>query len=87
VSPEPPVHPGEKKYQESEGYRERQIEGDETKILADPLGLLETHQKRNERRCDYRKEVRDEQVPVSNWLERQNVFLVRVVLFLKKNGR
>jgi hypothetical protein len=68
MSPEPAVHPGKKKYEESEGYRERQIKGNEAKILADPLGLLETHQKRNERRSDYRKEVRDEQVPVSDRL-------------------
>ena len=87
MAPEPAVHAGKKEDDESEGCRQRQIDRDESEVITDPLRVLEPHQKRKKGRRDYREEVSDEQVPVSNWLERQNVFLEGCSsIILKKTG-
>ena len=86
MAPEPAVHAGEKEDYKSEGDREDKVDPDEAKVVTYPLRLLESHQKRDESRRYYRKEISDEEVPVSNWLEGQNVFLVWEVRFSLKTG-
>jgi GNAT superfamily N-acetyltransferase len=73
VAPEAPINARYEENDKAGRDRYREVNRDEADILAHPPEGLKPYQESYEGRRNDRKKVRDEQVPVSDWLKRQKL--------------